>query len=36
VIAVTLAEAGMDVALTARGQADLDGVAEEVKARGRR
>src|SRR5438067_1447932 len=35
-IALALAEAGMDLALAARGQAGLDAVAGEVRTRGRR
>ncbi|KPF64650.1 SDR family NAD(P)-dependent oxidoreductase [Porphyrobacter sp. AAP60] len=35
-IAIALAEAGADVALAARTQADLDGVAQEIEALGRR
>lgn len=35
-IAVALAEAGADVALASRTQADLDAVAEEIRALGRR
>ena len=35
-IAVTLAEAGADVAITARTKDDLDGVAEQIGATGRR
>ena len=35
-IAVAFAEAGADVAILARTQGDLDGVAEEIRARGRR
>ena len=33
-IAVTLAEAGADVAITARTKDDLDGVAEQIRATG--
>ena len=35
-IAVTLAEAGADVAITARTKDDLDGVAEQIRATGQR
>ena len=35
-IAIGLAEAGADVVLASRTQADLDGVAEEIRALGRR
>ncbi len=35
-IAIGLAEAGADVALASRTQSDLDGVAEEIRALGRR
>lgn len=35
-IAIALAEAGADVALASRTQADLDGVAKEIEALGRR
>ena len=33
-IAVTLAEAGADVAISARTKSDLDGVAEQIRATG--
>ncbi len=35
-VAVTLAQAGADVAISARTKSDLDGVAEEIRATGRR